>query len=150
MQVHSPHSAGLDVHKASAIASLVLPRDDVGNAIYEGKRCTIMPRDLLQLADWLQERGVTRVVLESTGEYGKPIYNLLAYLFTLCVVNPPHAKNVPGRKTDENDAAWLAKLMTYGLLSARFIPPPGHRERREMTRARAGRVKERVHLTNRL
>ena len=150
MQVHYPHSAGLDVHKASIVANIVTGQDDKGNDVYEGKRFATMTRDLLQLADWLQERGVTHVALESTGEYWKPVYNILEDLFTVLVVNPHHVKNVPGRKTDENDSPWLAKLMTYGLLSASFIPPPGHRELREMTRARAGMLKERVNLSNRL
>jgi transposase len=150
MQVHYPHSAGLDVHKASVVANIVTDRDANGNEVYVGKRFGTMTRDLLALADWLQEQGVTHVALESTGEYWKPVYNLLEEQFTLFVVNPHHAKNVPGRKTDENDSQWLAKLMTYGLLSASFIPPPGQRELRELTRARAGMVKERINLSNRL
>lgn len=150
MQVHYPHSAGLDVHKASVVANVITGRDAKGNEVYEGKRFATMTRDLLELADWLQERGVTHVAMESTGEYWKPVYNILEDLFTLFVVNAHHAKNVPGRKTDENDSQWLAKLMTYGLLSASFIPPQGQRELREMTRARAGMVKERTNLTNRL
>lgn len=150
MQVHYPHSAGLDVHKAFVVANCITGRDEKGNEVYEGKRFGTMTADLLQLADWLQEHEVSHVAMESTGEYWKPVYNILEDLFTLFVVNAHHAKNVPGRKTDENDSQWLAKLMTYGLLSASFIPPPGQRELREMTRARAGMVKERVNLTNRL
>ena len=103
-----------------------------------------MTRDLLQLADWLQEQGVTHVAMESTGEYWKPVYNILEDLFTLFVVNAHHAKNVPGRKTDENDLQWLTQLMTYGLLAKSFIPPQGQRELREMTRARASMVRERA------
>jgi transposase len=150
MQVHYPHSAGLDVHKASVVANVITGRDEKGDEIYEGKRFGTMTGDLLQLADWLQEHGVSHVAMESTGEYWKPVYNILEDLFTLFVVNAHHAKNVPGRKTDENGSQWLAKLMTYGLLSASFIPPPGQRDLREMPRARAGMVKERINLTNRL
>jgi transposase len=150
MQVRYPHSAGLDVHKASVVANWIKGHDDKGNEVYEGKHFGTMTQDLLQLADWLQERGVTHVAIESTGEYWKPVYNILEDLFTVFVVNAHHAKNVPGRKTDENDSQWLAKLMTYGLLRASFIPPPGQRELREMTRARASMVKERINLSNRL
>jgi transposase len=150
MQVHYPHSAGLDVHKASVVANIITGCDEAGNEVYEGKHFGTLTRDLLALADWLQEQGVTHVGLESTGEYWKPVYNLLEDQFTLFVVNPHHAKNVPGRKTDENDSQWLTKLMTYGLLSASFIPPPGQTELPELTRARAGMVKERVNLTHRL
>ncbi len=77
-----------------------------------------MTRDLLALADWLQERGLTHIAMESTGEYWKPVYNILEDQFTLLVVNAHHVKHVPGRKTDMNDAEWLCKLMMHGLLSA--------------------------------
>jgi len=150
MQVRFPHSAGLDVHKASVVANVITGLDEKGNEIYDGKHFGTMTRDLLALADWLQARGVTHVAMESTGEYWKPVYNLLEDLFTLFVVNAHHAKNVPGRKTDDNDSQWLTKLMTYGLLAASFIPPQGQRELREMTRARASMVRERVNLSNRL
>ena len=150
MQVRFPHSAGLDVHKASVVANVITGQDEAGNAIYAGKRFGTMTRDLLELADWLQEHSVTHVAMESTGEYWKPVFNILEDLFTIFVVNAHHAKNVPGRKTDENDSQWLTKLMTYGLLAASFIPPQGQRELREMTRARASMVRERVNLSNRL
>jgi transposase len=150
MQVRYPHSAGLDVHKASVVANVIVGHDAAGNEIYRGKRFATMTSDLLALADWLQEHGVTHVALESTGEYWKPVYNLLEDLFTIFVVNAHHVKNVPGRKTDENDSQWLAKLMTYGMLAASFVPPPGQRGLREMTRARANMVRERVNLVNRL
>ena len=150
MQVRFPHAAGLDVHKASVVANVITGQDEKGNPTYEGKRFGTMTRDLLQLADWLQERGVTHVAMESTGEYWKPVFNILEDLFTIFVVNAHHAKNVPGRKTDENDSQWLTQLMTLGLLAASFIPPQGQRELREMTRARASMVRERVNLSNRL
>ena len=82
-----------------------------------------MTGNLLELSDWLTEAGITHVAMESTGEYWKPVYNILEDLFTLLVVNAQHVKHVPGRKTDQNDAQWLAQLMTFGLLKASFIPP---------------------------
>jgi len=109
-----------------------------------------MTRDLLDLGDWFQARGITHVAMESTGEYWKPVYTLLEDQFVLSVVNAHHVKHVPGRKTDHNDAQWLCQLMTYGLLSASFVPPAGQRELREMTRTRATMVKERTALINRL
>jgi transposase len=150
MQVRFPDSAGLDVHKASVVANVIIGYDEKGEEIYEGKRFGTMTCDLLQLADWLQEHRVTHVAIESTGEYWKPVYNILEDLFTAFVVNSHHAKNVPGRKTDDNDSQWLTKLMTFGLLSASFVPPQGQRELREMTRARSSMVRERVNLANRL
>jgi transposase len=88
--------------------------------------------------------------MESTGEYWKPVYNILEEQFELLVVNAHHVKHVPGRKTDVNDAQWLSTLMQQGLLSKSFLPPQGQRELREMTRARAGMVRERTNLVNRL
>lgn len=151
MQVLFPHSAGLDVHKKTVVAAIPTGElDDQGNDVFERQTFATMTRDLLALGDWLKERGVTHVAMESTGEYWKPVYNILEDQFALLVVNAHHVKHVPGRKTDMKDAEWLAKLMTYGLLKASFIPPEGQRELREMTRARAAMVKERTNLVNRL
>ncbi len=150
MQAIYPQSAGLDVHKKTVVAAYLTGYDPKGDELYEAKTFGTMTRDLLELADWLLERGITHVAMESTGEYWKPVYNLLEGQFTLFVVNAYPAKHVPGRKTDLNDAQWLAKLMTHGLLAASFIPPPGQRQLRELTRARTGMVRERTNLINRL
>ena len=150
MQTLYPHSAGLDVHKKTVVAAYITGQDDKGNDVFERHTFATMTRDLLALADWLVERGVTHVALESTGEYWKPVYNILEDQFTLLVVNAHHVKHVPGRKTDMKDAEWLCKLLTHGLLSASFIPPQGQRELRELTRARSAMVRERTNLVNRL
>ena len=82
-----------------------------------------MTQDLLHLADWLADQGVTHVAMESTGAYWKPIYNLLEDLdFTLLVVNAQHMKELPGRKTDVKDAQWIADLLHNGLLKPSYIP----------------------------
>jgi transposase len=98
----------------------------------------------------LSQVGVTHVAIESTGEYWKPVYNLLEGTFTVFVVNAAHVKNVPGRKTDKADARWLAKLMRYGLLQASFIPPQGQRDLRDLTRYRTKLVQERSREVNRV
>lgn len=110
MEVLYPHSAGLDVHKKTVVAAVVVGRDDQGNEIFERVTFGTMTRDLLSLGDWLKEHGATHVAMESTGEYWKPVYNLLEDEFELLVVNAQHVKQVPGRKTDMKDAEWLAKL----------------------------------------
>ena len=150
MEVLFPHSAGLDVHKKSVVAAVIVGHNAKNHPLFEVKTFGTMTRDLLELGDWLGERGITHVTMESTGEYWKPVYTLLEEQFTLLVVNAHHVKHVPGRKTDQNDAMWLCQLMTYGLLTASFVPPAGQRELREMTRARATMVKERTALINRL
>jgi transposase len=109
-----------------------------------------MTRELLALADWLAEAGITHIAMESTGEYWKPVYNLLEGTFTIILVNAAHVKTVPGRKTDKADARWIAKLMRYGLLQASFIPPAGQRDLRDLTRYRVKLVQERAREVNRV
>jgi len=145
-----PHGAGLDVHKKTVVAAYLTGYDEKGNEVFDTQTFPTMTKDLLQLGDWLSERGVTHVAMESTAEYWKPVYNILEDQFELLVVNAHHVKHVPGRKTDQNDAQWLSLLMQHGLLSKSFIPAQGQRELREMTRARAGMVRERTNLVNRL
>ena len=84
-----------------------------------------MTADLLALSDWLMAHGVTHVAMESTGEFWKPMFNILENNFEVMVVNAQHISKVPGRKTDQSDAEWIAELMQYGLLKASFIPPLG-------------------------
>ena len=81
-----------------------------------------MTDELLALADWLAEAGVTHVAMESTGIYWKPVYNVLEGSFTRLVVNAHHIKAVPGRKTDVKDAEWIADLLRHGLLRGSFVP----------------------------
>jgi transposase len=144
--------AGLDVHKKSITACRIVP-DPTGQeaeGIMELRTFGTMTRDLLGLADWLTEASITHVAMESTGEYWKPVYNLLEDTFTVFLVNAAHVKNVPGRKTDKADARWLAKLMRFGLLQASFIPPKGQRDVRDLTRYRTKLVQERVREVNRV
>jgi transposase len=151
MDVIFTHCAGLDVHKKRVTACRVIP-DPAGQhteGIMAGKDFGTMTRDLLALADWLAAVGITPVAMESTGEYWRPVYNLLEGDLTVFLVNAAHVKQVPGRKTDKNDARWLAKLMRYGLLQASVIPPQGQREWRELTRYRTKLVQERSREVNR-
>src|SRR5215210_7064955 len=109
-----------------------------------------MTQDLLALADWLITQGVTHVAMESTGEYWKPIYNLLEASFIVLVVNAQHIKTVPGRKTDVKDAEWIADLLRHGLLKGSFIPPLPQRDLRDLTRQRTNLVQDRARVVNQL
>jgi transposase len=152
MDVMFTHGAGLDVHKKTVMACRVTP-DPTGqqaDGVMELQAFGTMTRDLLALSDWLAEVGVTHVAMESTGEYWRPIYNLLEGSFTMLLVNAAHVKRVPGRKTDKADARGLAKLMRYGLLAASFIPPQGQRDLRELTRYRTKLIQERSREVNRV
>jgi transposase len=149
MQVIYTRCAGLDVHKKSVVACRLigepgtLPRK-------ETRTFGTTTRDLLALSDWLAEAGVTHVVMESTGVYWKPVYNLLEGSFTLLLANAQHVKGVPGRKSDVRDAEWLADLLRHGLLKGSFVPDRTQRELRELTRYRTSLVQERVAEVNRI
>lgn len=142
--------AGLDVHKDSVTAN-VRHRDERGRRRARATQVGTTTKELLHLADWLGELGVTHVAMEATGVYWKPIYYVLeAAGFELLLVNAAHIKNVPGRKTDQNDAAWLAQLLEHGLLRASFVPPPEIRELRDLTRYRKAQANERTRAAQRL
>lgn len=149
MQVLYTHCAGLDVHKKTVVACLLTPAPQ-GGWQREVRSFSTMTRDLLALSDWLLEAGCTHVAMESTGEYWKPVFNILEAHFAVLLVNAQHIKAVPGRKTDVKDAQWIAELLQHGLLRASFIPPPAQRELRELTRHRSTFVRERATLVNRV
>jgi len=106
--------------------------------------------DLGQLRDWLAAADCTHVVMEATGVYWKPVYNVLEDAFTLLVANAEHVKRVPGRKTDVSDAEWLATLLRHGLVQASFIPERPQREVRELIRFRTSLIQDRARAVNRL
>jgi transposase len=97
---------------------------------------------LLALADWLLAHGVTHVAIERSGAFWKPVFAILEASFTVLVVNARHIKQVPGRKTDVNDAEGIAELLAHGLLRPSFIPPAPQRDLRDLTRQRTHLVQE--------
>jgi transposase len=149
MEVLYPRCAGIDVHKKTVVVCRIILGPD-GKPLKEIRTFTTMTRDLLVLLDWLQEGGVTHVAMESTGVYWKPVYNLLEGSFTLLLVNAAHIKQVPGRKSDVKDCAWIADLLRHGLLKASFVPDRCLRELRELTRYRTALVRERAAEQNRV
>jgi transposase len=149
MDVLYERCCGLDIHKKTVVACLIMPGPD-GKPVKEVRRFGTMTDDLLQLADWLGAHEVTHVAMESTGVYWKPIWNLLEDRFTLLLVNARHVKAVPGRKTDAKDCEWLADLLRHGLLHGSFVPDRPQRESRELTRYRTSLVQERSAEVNRL
>jgi transposase len=144
MQVMYERCAGLDVHKKTVVACVLTPEGQ------ETRTFGTMTAELLVLADWLLTCGCTHVAIESTGDYWKPVFNILEGTCEVILVNAQHVKAVPGRKTDVKDAAWLAELLQHGLLRASFIPPVAQRELRDLTRYRSTFIQERVTLINRV
>lgn len=149
MEVLYTHCAGLDVHKKTVVAT-VLTLDAKGSKFQETRTFATMTADLLGLSDWLQSHAVTHVAMESTGEYWRPVFNILESTFEVLLVNAQHIHQVPGRKTDVKDSAWLAELLQHGLLRASFIPPAPQRDLRDLTRHRSNFVRERTNLINRV
>jgi transposase len=107
-----------------------------GEATYETRSFAASMTALLALSDWLEEKGVTHVVMESTGVYRKPVWHVLEGHFELVLANAMHVRNVPGRKSDVSDAAWLAELLAHGLVRGSFVPPAAIQELRDLTRTR--------------
>ena len=149
MQIVYSHCAGLDVHKKTVVACRIATTP-TGRVVQQTRTFTTMTSDLLALLDWLLEWPCTHVAMESTGEYWKPIYNILDGNLTILLVNAHHVKTVPGRKTDVKDAEWLADLLRHGLLRASFVPPQGQRDLRDLTRQRTNLIRERASVVNRL
>ena len=149
MEIVHRQCAGLDVHKKTVVATILI-EEEQGGLYKETRTFETMTADLLALSDWLMSKRVTHVAMESTGEYWKPIFNILENNFEVLLVNAHHIKQVPGRKTDVKDLEWIAELLRHGLLKASFIPPLGQRELRELTRHRTNFVRERATLINRI
>ena len=148
MEVVHPRCAGLDVHKETVVACV---------RVIEGRRVQQQVRtfpttthELLRLSDWLTESGCTQVAMESTGVYWKPVWHVLEGSFELVLANAGAIRNVPGRKTDVNDAMWIADLLARGLIRGSFVPPTPVQELRDLTRTRTQLVREAARHTQRI
>jgi transposase len=149
MQVVYARCAGLDVHKktVSACVSVCEPE---GGKQQQMRVFGTFTSDLLALADWLKEQGVTHVAMEATGIYWRPVWAVLEGQFQQMLVNPQHIKAVPGRKTDARDCEWIADLLQHGLLKGSFVPPTPIQDLRDLTRYRAELRQSQNRVANRL
>jgi transposase len=149
MEVLYPHCAGLDVHKDTVVACVRHMTE--GKVKTEVRTFSTMTQTLLELSAWLAQHGVTHVAMEATGVYWKPVWHILSDgELELILANASHVKNVPGRKTDVNDAAWLADLMAHGLIRASFVPDQPTQQMRDLLRTRKQLVRERASHTQRI
>jgi transposase len=140
--------AGLDVHKDTVVACVrVAVGREVSEELAEWGTTT---NELLGLRDWLEARRVELIGMESTGVYWKPVFYVLEELCDCWLLNARHLRNVPGRKTDMADAAWIAKLVQHGLVRPSFVPPKPIRELRNLTRYRKAQIQERTREGQRL
>src|SRR2546425_13141333 len=149
MEMIVERSAALDVHKAQVTACVRVPGPG-RERVQEVVQFQTTVRGLLTLRDWLKAHRVTQVAMEATGVYWKPLWAVLEDDFELLLVNARHVKQVPGRKTDVSDAAWLCQLLEAGLLRASFVPPKPIRQLRQLTRYRKTQIGERAREANRL
>src|SRR5262249_58875782 len=140
MEVLHARCAGLDVHQATVVACV---RRATRKAVRrETREFGTSTRELLALGDWLRTHEVTPVLMESTGVYWKPVWHVLAGQFELVLANAMAVRNVPGRKSDVSDAAWLADLLAHGLVRPSFVPDAQTQELRGLTRTRTQLVRE--------
>lgn len=142
--------AALDVHKAQVTACVRVPAADGKGREQQVAEFATSVRGLLTLRDWLAAHRVEQVTMEATGVYWKPVWAVLEDEFPLLLVNARHVRQVPGRKTDVSDAAWLCQLAEAGLLRASFVPPKPIRALRNLTRYRKTQIQERAREANRL
>ena len=142
MEVLHAHCAGLDVHKDSVVACV---RHMVDGKVTTGvKTFKTTTQELMALSDWLSAEGATHIAMEATGVYWKPVWHILSDgEFELILANAAHVKNVPGRKTDVNDAMWLTDLLAHGLIRASFVPGEPTQQMRDLLRTRKQMVRER-------
>ena len=141
MEVLYQRCCGLDVHKETVVACLRVVSG--GEVVREVRTFETTTASLMALSEWLAENGCTHVAMEATGVYWKPVWHILDDGdFQLILANAAHVKNVPGRKTDVNDATWLADLLAHGLIRASFVPDTQTQELRTLLRTRKQLVRE--------
>jgi transposase len=134
MEMMYPNAAGIDVHKKLIVACIRVVQK--GRVVRKKERFSTTTGDLIRMSDWMASFGVTHVAMEATGVYWKPVWHVLEGNFELTLANAQHVKAVPGRKSDMNDAEWLAELLAHGLIRSSFIPPQPIQELRDLTRTR--------------
>ncbi len=148
MEILHPRCAGLDIHRDTVVACVRLAKD--GNIEQHVESFGTTTSELERLSRWLAAQGVTHVAMEATGVYWKPVWTVLAADFELVLANAMHVKNVPGRKTDVNDAMWLADLLAHGLIRASFVPPLALQALRDLTRSRKQLMREKASHVQRI
>jgi len=149
LEVIVERSAGLDVHKDMVAVTVRVPGVD-GSVEKRQAEFATFTDDLCALRDWLVALGVTRVGMEATGVYWKPVFYVLEEELDCWLLNARHMHNVPGRKTDMADSDWICRLVRFGLVRRSFVPPKPIRELRSLTRYRRTRIEERTRETQRL
>src|SRR5919199_2894886 len=142
MDILHPRCAGLDIHRDTVVACVRVA--EAGRVARFVETFATTTAALEQLSAWLAGYGVRLVAMEATGVYWKPVWAVLAESFELVLANAGHVKTVPGRKTDVNDATWLADLLAHGLIRPSFVPAMSEQALRDLTRARKQLTREKA------
>ena len=150
MKVINPRCAGIDIHKRTMTVCVFIDRGDGSTPELEKRKLPTHTEGIRQLREWLQQRQVTEVAMESTGVYWKPVWNALEGELGLHLCNPHHVRAIPGTKTDRRDGTRIAELLAYGKLPESFIPPRWQRELRDLTRLRTRLVEQAACSSNRI
>lgn len=150
MDIVHERAAGMDISKRDAKVCVRVPGTRAGTYTSKVTTWGATTQAILELREFLEREHVTVVVMEATSDYWKPFFYLLEETLPVMLVNAKAARNIPGRKTDVSDAAWLAQLAAHGLLQASFVPPEPIRDLRDLTRARAIATRDRAREIQRL
>ena len=150
MDVVHERSAGIDISKRDAKVAVRVPGKRAGTFQTTVTTWGATMSQVLDLVDYLLSQRVTTVVMEATSDYWKPFYYVMEDTLPVMLVNAKQARNIPGRKTDVSDAAWLAQLAAHGLLRGSLVPPEPIRQLRDLTRARTLATRDRTRIEQRL
>ena len=147
-EVLYPRCAGLDVHAETVVACVRIASG--ATVRYEHRTVSTNTDGLLDLSEWLAGHECTHAGMEATGVYWTPVWHVLESHFTLILANAMHIRNIPGRKSDMNDATWIADLLAHGLIRSSFVPPAPIQTLRDLTRTRKQLVREIARHTQRI
>ncbi|GAA2941865.1 IS110 family transposase [Glutamicibacter bergerei] len=150
MDIIHERAAGMDISKRDVKVAVRHPGKRKGSFTTDVRTFGATTSQILELIDYLKAEQVTTIVMEATSDYWKPFYYLMEEELPVLLVNAKQARNIPGRKTDVNDATWLANLAAHELLRASFIPSQPIRELRDLTRARTTFVRDRTKVYQRM
>lgn len=150
MDVVHERAVGMDISKRDAKVAVRAPGRRAGTSTTAVTTWGSTVPQILELIEFLEAQHVTTVVMEATSDYWRPFYLLMEDRLPAMLVNARQARNIPGRKTDVSDAAWLAQLAAHGLLRGSLVPPEPIRQLRDLTRARSIATRDRTRQVQRL
>ncbi|WP_010012023.1 IS110 family transposase [Loigolactobacillus coryniformis] len=149
MEVVAESVAGIDVHQKEITVTVLIGSAESAKPKKVHARFQTVTFDLKACGAWLKQQDVKQVLMESTGQYWRPVWQILEpFGFNMILCNPRIIKNIPGKKTDQKDSEWLSELARYGLVSASYVPPRQIQELRESTRLSKSITQQMTRLKN--